>query len=123
MSRPPSLPLAFLLLLVTRADRSGGSVGSAISGAIWTHTLPGALQRLLPADSVDQWQAIYDSLDVQTEYPMGTPVREAIMLAYAETQRNLCIAGTAIMGLGLAWVFMIKNTNLAKIEQVKGMLF
>lgn len=101
----------------------GGSVGSAISGAIWTHTLPGALQRLLPADSLDQWEAIYDSLDVQTEYPMGTPIREAIMLAYAETQRNLVIAGTCIMALGMVWVLMIKNTNLAKVEQVKGMLF
>ena len=98
-------------------------MGSAISGAIWTHTLPGALQRLLPADALDQWEAIYESLDIQTDYPTGTPIREAIMAAYAETQRNLVIAGTAIMALALVWVWMIKNTNLAKVEQVKGVLF
>lgn len=98
-------------------------MGSAISGAIWTHTLPGALQHLLPADALDQWEAIYESLDIQTEYPTGTPIREAIMAAYAETQRNLVIAGTAIMALALVWVWMIKNTNLAKVEQVKGVLF
>jgi hypothetical protein len=35
----------------------------------------------------------------------------------------LVIAGTAIMALALVWTLMIKNTNLAKVEQVKGMLF
>jgi len=99
----------------------GGSVGNAISGAIWTHTLPGALQRTLPAD-VD-WEEVYNSLDVQTDYPMGSEIRTAIMNAYAESQRNLVIAGTAIMALALVWTLMIKNTNLAKVEQVKGMLF
>jgi hypothetical protein len=79
------------------------------------------LQRLLPAD-VD-WEEVYNSLDVQTDYPMGSEIRTAIMNAYAESQKNLVIAGTAIMALALVWTLMIKNTNLAKVEQVKGVLF
>lgn len=45
------------------------------------------------------------------------------MYSYAEAQRNLVIVGTAIMALAMVWVWMIKNTNLAKVEQVKGVLF
>lgn len=33
--------------------------GNAIPGAIWTHTLPGAFQRTLPADF--DWEVVYSS--------------------------------------------------------------
>lgn len=98
----------------------GGAIGGSVSGAIWTHTLPGALRRLLPAD-VD-WQEIYDSLDVQLSYTRGTPIREAISAAYAIAQRNMLIAGTAVMGTSLVWMFVIKDIKLTE-KQGKGVLF
>lgn len=101
----------------------GGAVGNSISGAIWTNIFPAALQRLLPAESVDDWEDIYDSLDVQLSYELGTDTRTAIMDAYAVAQSKMLIAGTCIMVLSFIWVWMIKNINVSKIEQVKGVLF
>ncbi|RJE23316.1 transporter [Aspergillus sclerotialis] len=101
----------------------GGAVGSSISGAIWTHTLPDALKRLLPESAKADWQKIYESLDVQLSYPRGTMARHAISLAYAVAQSKMLIAGTAIMALSLVWMFVIKDIRLTKDVQTKGVLF
>lgn len=101
----------------------GGGVGSSISGAIWTHTLPAALKRLLPASAKADWEDIYDSLDVQLSYPRGHPIRHAIALAYAEAQTRMLIAGTAIMALSLVWMFVIRDIKLTDKVQTKGVLF
>lgn len=101
----------------------GGAVGSSISGAIWTNTLPGALKRLLPESAKAGWRAIYESLDVQLSYPVGSPVRNAIALAYADTQTKMLVSGTAIMALALIWMFLIKDIKLSKDAQSKGVVF
>jgi hypothetical protein len=115
--------LAAVLALLGLFGYMGGAVGNSISGAIWTNTLPGALQRLLPDEAKADAQAIYDDLTVQLSYPVGSAVREAIMQAYALAQRRMLIAGTAVMGLALIWVLMLKNIKVSRIEQVKGLLF
>ena len=114
---------AGMLALLGLFGYFGGAVGNSISGAIWTNTLPDALQKYLPADALADWESIYDSLDVQLSYPVGDPVREAISLAYAEAQSRMLIAGTAVMGLACLCVLMIKNIKVSEIEQVKGVLF
>ncbi|KAF7167619.1 hypothetical protein CNMCM6106_003098 [Aspergillus hiratsukae] len=110
--------LAFLNVFGTM----GSAVGSSISGAIWTHTLPGALRRLLPEEVKADWESIYDSLEVQLSYERGTLTRHAIALAYASTQSKMLIAGTAIMALSLIWMFVIRDLKLSK-TQTKGVLF
>lgn len=100
----------------------GGAIGGSISGAIWTHTLPDALKRLLPDSIKSDWQSIYDDLDVQLSYERGTPERQAIALAYASSQKNMLIAGTAIMALSLIWMFVLRDIKLTK-QQSKGILF
>lgn len=101
----------------------GGAVGSSISGAIWTNTLPGALKRLLPESAKADWRIIYESLDIQLSYPIGSPVRNAIAFAYAETQTKMLTAGTAIMALSLIWMFLIRDIKLSKDAQSKGVVF
>ncbi|TQV91143.1 siderophore transporter [Cordyceps javanica] len=110
--------MAVLSLIAT----IGGAIGNSISGGIWTNTLPGKLQQLLPDSVKDQWRDIYDDLDVQLSYAVGTLERTAIMDAYAGSQKLMLIAGTCIMGLALIWMMMLKNVNLKKIDQVKGMV-
>ncbi|GMF68143.1 unnamed protein product [Aspergillus oryzae] len=100
----------------------GGAIGGSISGAIWTHTLPDALKRLLPDSIKSDWESIYDDLDVQLSYERGTPERQAIALAYASSQKNMLIAGTAIMALSLIWMFVLRDIKLTK-QQSKGILF
>ena len=100
-----------------------GAIGGSISAAIWTNTLPEALQRLLPEDTVADWESIYEDIEVQLSYPIGTATRTAIMGAYAEAQRRMLIAGTSVLALAVVAIILVKNIRVDKIEQVKGMLF
>ncbi|WPH04752.1 major facilitator superfamily domain-containing protein [Acrodontium crateriforme] len=100
----------------------GGGIGSSVSGAIWTQSLPDALQRLLPQSAVNDWEKIYDDINVQLSYPLGSPERTAIIAAYAQSQSRMLIAGTAIMALSLIWIFVIQDIKVTK-TQTKGVLF
>ncbi|KAJ9295821.1 hypothetical protein DTO271G3_5844 [Paecilomyces variotii] len=101
----------------------GAAIGSSISGAIWTHTLPAALKRLLPGSAKADWEKIYDSLESQLSYPSGEETRHAISLAYAEAQSKMLIAGTAVMALSFIWMFVIRDIKLTKEIQTNGVLF
>jgi hypothetical protein len=115
--------VAALLALLGLFGTIGGSIGGSISGAIWTNTLPGMLQSMLPEATVGQWQEIYDDLAVQLSYPMGSPTRVALQYAYAATQKRMLIAGTAIMALGLLFMMIIRDINVKKFQQTKGLVF
>lgn len=114
---------AAMLALLSVFGNVGGAVGSSVSGAIWTNTLPKKLQELLPADTVDLWEEIYESLDVQLSYPVGSPTRIAIQNAYAFSQRNMMIAGTAVMALSIGWVLMMRNIKVKNNKDVGKVLF
>ncbi|KNG90704.1 hypothetical protein ANOM_001078 [Aspergillus nomiae NRRL 13137] len=101
----------------------GGAVGSSVSGAIWTNTLPKKLRELLPTETKDQWADIYESLDAQLSYPVGSPTRTAIQNAYAFSQRNMMIAGTAVVGLSIDWVLMMRNIKVKDNKNVTQVLF
>jgi hypothetical protein len=115
--------VASVLALMNIIGNVGGAIGSSISGAIWTNTFANALQTMLPADVVEDWEDIYDDLTVQLSYPVGSEARNAIGLAYGYTQKRMLIAGTAIMCLSLLWMLLIRNVNLKGNQQVKGVLF
>ena len=101
----------------------GGAVGNTISGAIWTNMFEKALKRNLPPASQSKLVDIYSSLDVQLEYAVGSPTRSALQESYGYAQAKMLAAGTGKMGLALIWMFLIKNVNVGKVEQVKGMVF
>jgi MFS family permease len=114
---------AAMLALLSLFGNIGGAVGNSISGAIWTNTLPQKLQEYLPEDAQPLWEDIYSSLEVQLSYPVGSETRDAIIAAYAMAQRNMLIAGTAIMTLALGWVLLIKNIKLEDLENFRGVVF
>ncbi|KAK1146142.1 hypothetical protein N8T08_003231 [Aspergillus melleus] len=101
----------------------GGSIGNAISGAIWTNTFLPALQRKLPASALPDVLTIYSSLPAQLAYPKGTPERIAIQESYGYAQTRMLAAGTGLMVLCFAWVAMIRNYNVKKMTQTKGVVF
>ncbi|KAJ4314974.1 hypothetical protein N0V94_006204 [Neodidymelliopsis sp. IMI 364377] len=101
----------------------GGAVGNTISGAIWTNSFPQALARLLPEEELPNLDSIYGDLTVQLSYERGSVTRLAIEQAYGIAQRRMLIAGTCIMCLTLIWIVLIKNYNVAKMQQTKGLLF
>ncbi|KAJ5205299.1 Major facilitator superfamily domain general substrate transporter [Penicillium cf. griseofulvum] len=114
---------AAMLALLSTFGNIGGAVGSSVSGAIWTNTLPVKLRDYLPAELKDQWADIYESLEIQLSYPVGSPGRIAIQNAYAFSQRYMMIAGTAVMGLSIAWVLMMRNIKVQSNKDLSKVLF
>lgn len=115
--------IAAALALLYVIGTIGDALGATISGAIWTNTFPNALMWYLPADALDNFDNIYEDLDTQLSYPVGSPTRLAIQKAYGYAQTRMLAAGTAVMGLAIIWVLMLRNIDLRKNAQVKGMVF
>lgn len=112
--------IAAALALLNVVGTVGNALGATISGAIWTNIFRDALARYLPESALPDLDAIYEDLDTQLSYDMGTPERLGIQEAYGYTQTRMLSAGLGVMGLAFFWVLLIKNINLAKIKQVKG---
>ena len=115
--------IATLLALVSLSVSLGYSIGSAISGGIWANTLPEQLGLWLPDYAQGNLTEIYGSLDVQLSYPVGDPVRDAIVKAYVVTQERMCIAGTACFTIGFIAVAIWKDIKVKDIRQVRGTVF
>lgn len=115
--------VAAVLALLYVVGTIGSAMGATISGAIWTNTFRKALLRYLPESALPDLDAIYEDLDTQLSYAIGSPERLAIQESYGYAQTRMLAAGTAIMGLGFIWMLLIRNINVAKIAQVKGMVF
>ncbi|KIW29602.1 uncharacterized protein PV07_05408 [Cladophialophora immunda] len=92
----------------------GSAFGGAISGTIWTNVLPSTLEdNLAPLGNSTLAAATYaDPFTVAYEYPVGTPVREAIIAAYQHAQRLLCITGICLCTLLIAFAFCLRNPKL-----------
>jgi hypothetical protein len=115
--------IATVLALLNIFGWLGGAVGSTICGAIWTNSFPKALADLLPEEALGMLDDITGSLDTQLSFEVGTRTRVAIEEAYGVAQKRMLIAGTAIMGLCVVWVVMIRSYNVRKMQQTKGTLF
>lgn len=115
--------LAVMLAVIGLASSVGRSIGTSISGAIWTNQLPGKLEKYLPEESQGNLTTIFGDLRVQLGYPWGSPTRDAIVSAYGDVQRNMVIAGACFMPLALGCVLLWKNVNVSKFRQTEGKVF
>lgn len=100
----------------------GSAVGGSISSAVWQSTFPQELAKRLPADALPDLDNIYELLQVQLSYEKGTAARYAIEVSYAVAQRNMLIAGVAIMAIAVVCAIVIRDIKLNR-EQTKGVLF
>ena len=115
--------VASVLALLNVVGTVGDALGSTISGAIWDGTFLKALQKNLPAKALSNIDNIYEDLDTQLSYAVGTPTRLAIQKSYGYAQTRMLAAGTGIMALAFIWILLIRNIDVGKIAQVKGMVF
>ncbi|EXJ93019.1 MFS transporter, SIT family, siderophore-iron:H+ symporter [Capronia epimyces CBS 606.96] len=92
----------------------GSAFGGAVSGSIWTQVLPSQLEERLAAfDNSTLAAATYaDPFSVIAEYPVGTPVRTAIIAAYQHAQRLLCITGICLCVLLIGFSCCLRNPKL-----------
>jgi len=95
----------------------GGGIANAIAGGIWTNMLPDKLRSALLAANIPnaakEAQAVYKSpLSWVKANPPGSPAREAVLTAYRDVQRNICIAGICFAAVCLPLAFMIDDVRL-----------
>ena len=93
----------------------GGAVGSAISGAIWTSSVPSKLQQYLPPESQKDAQEIFGKLTKALSYPMGSPTRIAINRAYEETMGRILINAVCVTIPLIPLSLLMKNYRLDKV--------
>ncbi|KAK8022070.1 hypothetical protein PG993_012837 [Apiospora rasikravindrae] len=112
--------LASVMAILSLASYIGSAGGNALSGAIWNSTLPNALARLLPDFSAEELALLGADMKKQLSYPMGSPVRTAIITAYDQAQVKMCLTGTAFALLQIVAVMMWRDVRLSQSQQVKG---
>lgn len=112
--------VAVVMAIYSLFGSIGAAIGNAVAGAIWTNILPGELLKALPDDKQDLMPQIYGSLVVQQEWPIGDPIRDAIIEAYAVVQHKMVIAGSAFVPVFVFCVFLFKRINVKKLEEERG---
>lgn len=115
--------VAAVLAMLYVSGTIGGAIGNAISGAIWTNTFYDALVRELPSDVLADVGTIYASLPAQLAFPVGSPERIAIQVAYGYGQTRMLAAGVGVFGLCFGWMFLIRNQSVRTNGQTKGVVF
>lgn len=102
----------------------GGAVGSGISGAIWTSNIPQKLALYLPPETKPLAEEIYGNITLASQgWPMGSPTREAIRLAYQETMTKILLVAVFVALPCIFFAFMMKDYKLDEIDQgVKGVV-
>jgi MFS family permease len=109
-----------MLSIIYLAANIGGSIGTAISTAIYGNTFPAALARALPSDLQNKVQELYlGGYLAQELYVPGTVIRESVNYAWAQTQYYSCISALCVLILGIPAIVMWKNYKLDK-KQNKG---
>jgi SIT family siderophore-iron:H+ symporter-like MFS transporter len=92
----------------------GSAFGGAVSGALWTHVLPGQLdERLAPFNNDTLARLAYaDPFSFAGEYPVGTPEREALIESYKYAQRLLTITGICLCVPLIGFAAALRNPKL-----------
>lgn len=96
----------------------GFALGHTVSGAMWQHLVPDELRSQLGSADLAA-QAYADPFTFATEYPVGTPQREAVALAYRNFQRLLCFAGICLSFLLVAFSLVTRNPELGKEQSLE----
>lgn len=102
----------------------GGAVGSGISGAIWTSNVPKKLAMYLPQETKDQAADIFGNITLaSTGWPMGSPTRVAINLAYQETMTMILTVAVCVALPCIGLSLLMTDYKLDEIDQgVKGVV-
>ncbi|KAF2086775.1 siderochrome-iron transporter Sit1 [Saccharata proteae CBS 121410] len=95
----------------------GSAIGACISGAVWTQTLPGQLEKYLNNSTLAT--SVYgDPLVFAEDYAIGTPERDAVIDAYRQTQRYLCITGICLGTLLIFFALFLRNPRLTNEQSL-----
>jgi MFS family permease len=119
MAAAPHADVASMLALIGLFTSVGGAIGQAVSGAIYTNKFPAALDRALPGNATLNAE-LYGDLKAQLAYPLGSPERDAVIYAYADSQRYLTIAATVFLVPCFVCILVWKDFKVKELKKVKG---
>lgn len=96
----------------------GHALGASVSGAIWSQVLPSTLAENLSFQSnATLARAVYGNpFALAAQYPVGTPIREAINSSYRHVQLLLCITGLCLCIPLIGFAFCFRNPELNKAQ-------
>jgi hypothetical protein len=97
----------------------GGSVGSAIAGAIWTSYLPECLEYYLPNMPAAERRRIFDDFEFAMSFPQGSPERDGIVSAYVDVMKRLTRTATLSALPMLIFVFAMKEVKLDRSKRTR----
>ncbi|KAH7029809.1 major facilitator superfamily domain-containing protein [Microdochium trichocladiopsis] len=115
--------LAVMTGLYLATYNIGSALGNAVSGAIWTQVLPGALSYELSLVTSNATLAVTtfgDPFTAVAMFPVGTPERGAIIAAYQGTQKLLCIAGICLCIPLIGFAAALRNPRLSDEQNLSG---
>ncbi|KAI0635481.1 drug:h+ antiporter [Trametes polyzona] len=92
----PHVDVAMVTAVVLLWTEIGGSVGSAVAGAIWTNTMPDKLAAHLPSLNQTERDTLFGSITSVMALPFDDPVRVGVIGAYGDTMRVMVIAATVL---------------------------
>lgn len=102
-----------MLALIGLFSSLGGALGYAVCAAIYNNVFVGALESQLPVELKANATQIYTGgIALQQTYPMGSPVRKAVIYAWGYSQKMNCIASTCLLILLIPAVAVWKNHRL-----------
>lgn len=107
--------VASLFATAQMIGSTGVSVGTAISGAIWTATFPNKLIHYLPDDGKYLAPKIYGNILVQMTYPNGQPIKNAINQAYSDSLRIMMITAFCLYLVSYIAAMCWRDVNVKKI--------
>lgn len=111
--------LAIITALYLSSYSIGSALGNSVSGAIWTQVLPGKLASRLQNDTLVTL-AYNSPFAYVVGRDIGTPERDAVVEAYKEVQRLLCITGICLCVPLLVCVVLVRNPLLGKEQSHEG---
>lgn len=112
-----AIPLALLALF----SSLGGAIGTSISSVILTNKFPAALDRVLPGNATLN-ALLYGNLEKQLSYPFGTPERQAVLYAYAETMWYQTCIGAVFLIPCFLFIAVWENFNVEEMKTAPGNL-
>ncbi|KAH8703373.1 major facilitator superfamily domain-containing protein [Talaromyces proteolyticus] len=119
MAATPDSNVAAVLSLLSLFTGLGAAIGQVVASAIYTHSMPRALSKYLPADTRPWAKHIYGSITQQLSYPMTSPVRQAIIQSYSECMRYMCLAALCVLPISLLSVMMWKNIGVGNAKRAQ----
>lgn len=96
----------------------GSALGNTVSGALWQQVIPNELVR--QTGNAELAAIVYaDPFTFASKHPVGTPERDAVILAYRHVQRLLCIAGICLSILLIGFSLVIRDPKLGKSQSLE----